>query len=89
MADEEVTAELLMNIPLRDAKASSKIRRADTAVSIVRRHVSRHAKVPLEDVWIDPKINELIWGTGRKNIASKISVKVVKLQDGTAEVISP
>ncbi|EQD38729.1 50S ribosomal protein L31e, partial [mine drainage metagenome] len=38
---------------------------------------------------IDPKVNEKIWEHGRKKIASSISVKVIKLQDGTAEVIFP
>lgn len=89
MADEDVTAEILMNIPLRKAKSSSVNRRADTAVSIIKNHVARHSKTPIEDVWIDPKINEKIWENGRKKIASSISVKVIKLQDGSAEVIFP
>ena len=89
MADEDVTAEILMNIPLRDAKDSPVSRRADTAVSIIRNHVARHSKTPIEDVWIDPKVNEKIWEHGRKKISSSISVKVIKLQDGTAEVIFP
>jgi large subunit ribosomal protein L31e len=89
MADEDVTAEILMNIPLRAAKAVPVTRRADTAISVIRHHVSRHSKTPVEDVWIDPKVNEKIWETGRKRILSSISVKVIKLQDGTAEVIFP
>ncbi len=89
MAEDEVMAELLMNIPLRSAKTSSAMRTADTAVSIIRRHVARHAKVDLTDVWIDPKVNEKVWEKGRKKLLPRISVKVVKLQDGTAEVIFP
>lgn len=89
MADEDVVEEMLMNVPLRNAKAVSKTRRADTAVSVLKEYVSRHSKTPVEDVWVDPKVNEYLWNRGRKNVVSKVSVKVIKLQDGKAEVIFP
>ncbi len=87
MVEAEVSDELIYRIPLRKAKHSSRARRGDTAVSIVRSFVSRNSKVNLDDVWIDPKVNELVWRRGRRNIPQSINVKVVKLQDGTAEVI--
>lgn len=89
MADEDVIEEMLMNVPMRDAKTVPKTRRADAAVSVLKEYVSRHSKTPVENVWIDPKVNEYIWDRGRQNIRSRISVKVIKLQDGKAEVIFP
>lgn len=87
MVEAEVSEELRYKIPLRKAKLSSRSRRGDTAITIIRQFVARHSKVEIGSVWIDPKINELVWKYGRRNIPSSISVKVVKLQDGTAEVI--
>ena len=89
MADEDVVEEMLMNVPMRRAKQVSKLRRADTAVSVLKEYVSRHSKTPVENVWIDPKVNEYLWEHGRKNIRSSVSVKVIKLQDGKAEVKFP
>ncbi len=87
MVEATVSDELIYKIPLRKAKLSSRNRRADSAMAIMKKFVSRNSKVELENVWIDPKINELLWKHGKRNIPSSISVKVVKLQDGTAEVI--
>lgn len=87
MVETEVSDELIYRIPLRRAKLSSRARRGDTAISVIRTFVAKHTKVDLNSVWIDPKVNELIWSRGRRNIPQSVSVKVVKLQDGTAEVI--
>ncbi|MCL4335263.1 MAG: 50S ribosomal protein L31e [Candidatus Thermoplasmatota archaeon] len=89
MVESEVTDELLYVIPLRRARLSSRSRRADTAISAVRKFVSRNSKVPPEDVWIDPKISEKIWSRGKRNIPMRLNVKVIKLKDGSAEVIMP
>lgn len=89
MVETEVTDELLYLIPLRMARLSSKSRRSDTAVEIVRKFVSRNSRVDPKDVWIDPKINEMLWSRGKRNIPTKINVKVIKLKDGSAEVIMP
>ncbi len=87
MPEAKVVDEKVYTVPLRDVKLSSRARRGDTAISVLRDFVARHSHVAGEDVWIDPKVNEIIWSRGRKNVPSKISVKVLKLQDGTAEVI--
>ncbi|MGP6207189.1 50S ribosomal protein L31e [Cuniculiplasma sp. SKW3] len=88
MADE-VSNEILMNIPLRKAFSSSKKRRADTAIRIIREHVSRYTKTELSQVWIDGKINEEIWKRGKYKIPGNLKVKVLKLQNGETEVLMP
>lgn len=40
-------------------------------------------------IWVDNKVNEALWSRGRKHIPTKISLKVIKLEDGTAEIILP
>lgn len=87
MVEAGVSDELRYKIPLRKAKLSSRNRRGDSAIAIIKEFVARNSKVPPDNVWIDPKVNELVWKNGRRNIPQSISVKVVKLQDGTAEVI--
>ncbi|MCL4329254.1 MAG: 50S ribosomal protein L31e [Candidatus Thermoplasmatota archaeon] len=89
MVEGQVTEETFLNIPLRKAKLASRSRRADTAMQVIREHVSRHSSADLEDIWIDPKINEMIWARGRKKPSSSIRVRIVQLQDGTTEVILP
>lgn len=89
MVENELTNEIVLNVPLRAAKNTSSSRRADTAIEILKEYVSRNAKVEKSKIWIDGRVNETIWSQGRKKIKSKLSVKVIKLQDGTAEVILP
>lgn len=89
MVENEVSSEQLLRIPLRAALKSSKSRRADTALSLIKKHVSQHTNAPLEKIWIDTRVNEEIWKNGRENIPSHILVKIIKLQEGTTEVIMP
>ncbi len=89
MADDEVNNEILMNIPLNKALRSSKKRRADTAIRIIREHVSRFTKTEISQVWIDGKINEEVWKRGKSHIPGTIQVKVLKLQNGETEVLMP
>ncbi|MCL4336380.1 MAG: 50S ribosomal protein L31e [Candidatus Thermoplasmatota archaeon] len=89
MVENELTNELLLNVPLRGMKKSSISRSADTAIEIIRDFVSRNTKVDKSKIWIDNRVNELVWSKGRYNTQSKLTVKVLKLQDGSAEVILP
>lgn len=89
MVESELTNEIVLNVPLRDAKKSSSSRRADSAIEILKEYVSRNTKVDKPKIWIDGRVNEAVWSQGRKKIKSKLTVKVIKLQDGTAEVILP
>ena len=89
MEEQQATEEVFMNIPLRNAKLVSRSRRTDTAIRLIREEVARKTKSELASVWIDPKVNETIWEKGKKKIPSKIRVRILKLQDGTTEVIMP
>lgn len=89
MVENELTNEILLNVPLRSAMRSSSSRRADTAIEVLKEYVSKNTKVEKNKIWIDGRVNEAVWSQGRKKIPSKLSVRVIKLQDGTAEVILP
>lgn len=86
MAEEE---EKIMNIPLRRAKNDPSSKRASIAMKEIRDHVSRHMKVPPEDIWIDNSTNEKVWSRGMHKAPSKIKVKVIKFEDGIVEVSIP
>ncbi|MCL4330701.1 MAG: 50S ribosomal protein L31e [Candidatus Thermoplasmatota archaeon] len=89
MVENEYSSETIMNIPLRGTRNSSRSRRADTAISMIRAYVSKNTRIEETKIWIDSRVNEDIWKRGRENVQSKITVKVIKLQDGTAEVLLP
>lgn len=89
MVENEVSNEILLNIPLRKAKFSSKKRRADSVMAIIKDYVARFTKSEDDKIWIDTKVNEAVWSRGRTKIPSRIQVKVIKLQEGTTEVILP
>lgn len=86
MADQD---ERILNIPLRRAKNDPASKRASIAMKEIREYVSRHMKVPAEDVWIDNSTNEEVWKRGIKKPPSKIRVKIIKFEDGIVEVSIP
>ena len=49
----------------------------------------RYVKIEKDKIWLDSKVNEIIWSHGRKNIPSNLKIKVIKLSDGTAEIVLP
>ncbi|EQB73097.1 MAG: hypothetical protein AMDU4_FER2C00099G0006 [Ferroplasma sp. Type II] len=87
--NNELSTEELITVSLRGARASSRRRRADTAISIIKDAVSKYTKSEKNMIWIDNKVNELIWDRGREHIPTKISLKIIKLEDGTTEIILP
>jgi large subunit ribosomal protein L31e len=89
MVENQYSTELILNIPLRDAKNASKTRRAEVAIEVIKDFVARFTKSEKDNIWIDNKVNEEIWKKGKYKIPSHITVKIIKLQEGTTEVILP
>ncbi|MFC6952407.1 MULTISPECIES: 50S ribosomal protein L31e [Halorubellus] len=67
--------ERVVTVPLRDAKAEAKHKRADKAMTLIREHLAQHFKVDEDQVRLDPSINEAIWSRGRKKPPSKVRVR--------------
>jgi large subunit ribosomal protein L31e len=78
--------ERTMNIPLKATKMAPRTKRAKRAIKEIRENVMRHMKVSEDRVWIDTALNEKIWERGIQNPPKRISVKVVKFDDGLVEV---
>jgi large subunit ribosomal protein L31e len=82
---EELEREFV--IPLRASQHQpSRRRRAGQALSTVRRFVMRHMKGDLEDVWVDPRLNEFIWRRGIQHLPRHVRVKAIRFEDGLIEV---
>ncbi|WP_435360046.1 50S ribosomal protein L31e [Haloarchaeobius sp. DFWS5] len=78
--------ERVVTVPLRDATAEPKHKRADKAMTLIREHLAQHFKVESEQVRLDPSINEAIWSRGRKKPPSKLRVRAARF-DEEGEVV--
>ncbi|MGQ0797979.1 MAG: 50S ribosomal protein L31e [Methanobacteriota archaeon] len=85
MAEQE--EERIMVIPLRAIRAASRTDRAPRAIKAIREYVKRHLKP--DRIFIDDVLNERIWARGRENPPSRIRVKAIKFEDGSAVVSLP
>jgi large subunit ribosomal protein L31e len=82
---EELEREFV--VPLRASQHQpSRRRRAGHALLTVRRFVTRHMRGRIEDVWIDPHLNEYIWERGIQHIPRQVRVKAIRFEDGLIEV---
>ena len=86
MADEEI--ERVYTITFRDLKNIPRTERADRAMKHIREFAARHMKVGLDEVWIDHRVNEMVWARGKKKIPSRIRVKMIKFEE-VVEVVPP
>ena len=100
MAEE---TERIMTVPLHQTKGAPKIKRAPRAVKEIREFVAQHMKAaqtmseeekemvvsPTEKVWIDPKVNLVLWDRGIEKPPKSIRVRVIKFEDGQIEVSLP
>ncbi|MGM0591785.1 MAG: 50S ribosomal protein L31e [Halobacteriota archaeon] len=75
--------ERVVTVPLRDAKAVPKTKRADRAMSLIRQHLAQHFAVDEDDVRLDPGVNETVWSRGRQNPPSKLRIRAARfVEDG-------
>lgn len=92
--------ERVFTIPLTVTKQIPKTKRAPRAIKEIKEYVRRHMtdksaaeedeeKALRKDVWLDYKLNELIWKRGIENPPSKVRVKAIRFEDGLIEVSLP
>ena len=69
-------------IPLRRAWTVPRPKRANRALTEVRRFVNRHMKVREDEaVWIDPEVNEAIWARGITKPPRRIRVRMTRYDE--------
>ncbi len=79
--------ERVMTVPLRDAKAEPKHKRADRAMKLVREHLAQHFSVEEENIRLDPSINEAVWSRGRKKPPSKLRVRAARFEEEGESIV--
>lgn len=100
MAEEN---ERILTIPLKKTRSVPKSQRASRAVKEIREYVARHMRAaegmsdeekervarPTEKIWIDSKVNEVIWSRGIEKPPAEVRVRAIKFEDGLIEVSLP
>jgi large subunit ribosomal protein L31e len=90
--------ERVFTIPLTVTKVVPKTKRAPRAIKEIKEYVRKHMmeKTSEEDkekdkkeIWLDFKLNELIWSRGIEHPPSKVRVKAIRFEDGLIEVSLP
>jgi len=91
--------ERVYTIPLTITKRVPRTKRAPRAIKEIKEFVRKHMmeKTTLKsedeeekkDVWVDYRLNELIWSRGIENPPSKVRVKAIRFEDGLIEVSLP
>jgi len=62
-------------IPLKRVYFGRRMNRADRAIRLIRKYVSRHFK-EAEKITIDPVVNKYIWSRGREKPPRRIVVEI-------------
>ncbi|MFA5412052.1 MAG: 50S ribosomal protein L31e [Candidatus Micrarchaeia archaeon] len=70
--------ERIYTIPLGRSYDYSRVRRARTAVKMIRSFLARHMKAGEEGVRVSMGINELVWARGIQKPPRKIKVRATK-----------
>ena len=96
MVDE---VERVFTIPLSVTRLVPRTKRAPRAIKEIKEYVLRHMgdrspakddeKETKKDVWIDYRLNEVLWERGIENPPSKVRVKAIRFEDGLIEVSLP
>lgn len=80
----EPVEERIYTVPLGKAWITPKHRRAEKAITILKKFVQRHMKP--ERIIVDTSVNEAIWKRGITNPPRKIRVKLSKDAEGVVSV---
>ena len=90
--------ERVFTIPLTVTKVVPKTKRAPRAIKEIKEYVRKHMmeKTSEEDeekdkkeVWLDYRLNELIWSKGIEHPPRRVRVKAIRFEDGLIEVSLP
>jgi len=83
--EEKVIEEKTVTINLRHAYLAHGRKAAPRAIKLVKKISQRIADS--EEVKIDNDLNALLWSRGKTKTLRRVSIKVQKLEDGTARVL--
>ena len=85
--EKENIVERIYTIPLKKAWTTPKYRRAKKAIQTIRDFTERHMKT--SEIIISEELNRKIWSKGIQSPPRRITVKMIKDEDGMVEVSLP
>jgi len=91
--------ERVYTIPLKISRQVPRTKRAPRAIKEIKEFIRKHMaeeltedeeeKLEKKDVWVDYRLNELIWSRGIEGPPRKVRVKAIRFEDGLIEVSLP
>ena len=90
--------ERVFTIPLTVTKIVPKTKRAPRAIKEIKEYIRKHMmdknseedeEKDKKEIWLDYKLNELIWSRGIEHPPSRVRVKAIRFEDGLIEVSLP
>ncbi len=70
--------EKLINFSFRKLYRQPRTKRAKRAINSLRRTLAKRFHITEENVWISPKINELIWEKGFSKVPRVMPLKIIQ-----------
>lgn len=87
LAKKEETLERIYTIPLKRATMVPRQRRAKRTINIIKEFAMKHMKSPT--IKLSPELNLKIWERGSRSPPRRITVKMVKEEEGTVTISLP
>lgn len=87
MAEKEETQERIYTIPLKKVMISPRQRRAKRTINIIKEFAMKHMKS--SEIKLSPELNEKIWERGIRSPPRRITVKMVKDEEGVVTISLP
>ncbi|MEM3383249.1 MAG: 50S ribosomal protein L31e [Nitrososphaerales archaeon] len=87
MTEEKEKIERIYTIPLGRIVLAPKQRRAKRTINVIREFAIKHMKS--SEIKLSPELNEKVWEKGIRNFPRKITVKMVKDEDGVVTISLP
>lgn len=84
-AEKDEKRDVTYTIPLKRIYWGRRRNRADRAIRLIRKFVARHFHV--NQVIIDPLVNEYVWSKGREKPPRRITIRVIRMDESTAKVL--
>jgi len=77
--------DMVYTIPLGRLYWGRRSNRSNRAIRYIRKFVTRHFHV--DDVLIDPLVNQFIWSRSREKPPRRITIRVIRIRDNVARVV--
>jgi ribosomal protein L31E len=77
--------ERFFTVPLQKSFKTSRFKRANKAVFLLKEFVRKHKRVGFNDIIISREVNEAIWSKGMQGIPRKIEVQLIE-EEGKVRV---